>query len=141
VSDPLTLRVRTSIDAVRDAHAAAVPWLESNHVGAPGELLANLAIEELVTNCMKYGYDDAAEHEVDIELAVRDGALVIHVVDDGRAFNPVEAPAPDTTLAPEERRIGGPGLHMLRTFSDRMTYERRGRFNHVTLVKALEDGK
>jgi anti-sigma regulatory factor (Ser/Thr protein kinase) len=89
---------------------------------------------------MKYGYDDTSEHEVDIELSVRDGSLVIHVVDDGRPFNPVEAPAPDTTLAPEERRIGGLGLHMLRTFSDRMTYERRGRFNHVELVKAIGDG-
>jgi anti-sigma regulatory factor (Ser/Thr protein kinase) len=126
---------------VREAHAAAVPWLEANQVGASGELLANLAIEELVTNSMKYGYEDTAEHEVDIELAVSEGALVIHVVDDGRPFNPVEAPAPDTTLAPEARRIGGLGLHMLRTFSDRMTYERRGRFNHVTLVKALADGK
>jgi anti-sigma regulatory factor (Ser/Thr protein kinase) len=140
VSDPLALRVRTSIDAVRDAAATALPWLQANRVGPAAELLANLAIEELVTNCMKYGYDDGQEHEVDIELAVRDRSLVIHVVDDGRPFNPVDAPPPDTTLAPEERRIGGLGLHMLRTFSDRMTYERHGRFNHLVLVKAIDEG-
>ena len=49
----------------------------------------------------------------------------------------VDAPAPDTSRAPESRTIGGLDLHLLRTLSDGMSYERRGGFNHVTLVKRL----
>ena len=37
--------------------------------------LVSLAIEELVTNCIKYGYDDSNDHTVDIVLSVDDGAL------------------------------------------------------------------
>jgi two-component sensor histidine kinase len=43
-------------------------------VSSDAASLVSLAIEELVTNCIKYGYDDSNDHTVDIVLSV-DGAL------------------------------------------------------------------
>ena len=91
-----------------------------------------------MTNCINYGYADANEHLIDVDMRVADGRLVVQVTDDDRAFNPMEAPAPDLSLPIEERPIGGLGLYLLRTLSDVMTYERRDRLNCVTLVKRLE---
>ena len=139
MSDPLTLRIRNSVDAIAPAHAAATVWLEANRVPAAAAVLANLAIEELVTNCIKYGYSESSEHLIDVAMRVADGQLIMHVTDDGRPFNPLEAPAPDLSLPLDERPIGGLGLHLLRTMSDSMTYERRGNLNCLTLVKALVD--
>ena len=139
MSDPLTLRIRNSVDAIAPANAAATTWIEANRVPPAATVLANLAIEELVTNCIKYGYSDSNEHFIDVTLVVTDGQLVMHVTDDGRPFNPLEAPVPDLLLPLEERPIGGLGLHLLRTMSDSMTYERRGNLNCLTLVKALVD--
>ena len=139
VSDPLTLRIRNSVDAIAPANAAATTWLEANRVPPAATVLASLAIEELVTNCIKYGYSDSNEHLIDVALVVADGQLVMHVTDDGRPFNPLEAPVPDLSLPLEERPIGGLGLHLLRTMSDSMTYERRGNLNCITLVKAMID--
>ena len=139
MSDPLKLRIRNSVDAIAPAHAAATTWLEANRVPAAAAVLANLAIEELVTNCIKYGYSDSSEHFIDVAMRVTDGQLIMHVTDDGRPFNPLEAPAPDLSLPLDERPIGGLGLHLLRTMSDSMTYERRGNLNCLTLVKALVD--
>ena len=47
----------------------------------------SLAIEELVTNCIKYGYQDANGHTIDFLLSVDEGVLSLEVVDDGNPFN------------------------------------------------------
>ena len=136
--EPLRLRIPNSVAALGPASNTATAWLEANDIPPDAALLANLAIEELVTNCIKYGYADATTHLIDVDMRVADGRLVVHVTDDGREFNPMEAPAPDLSLPIEERPIGGLGLYLLRTLSDVMTYERRGQLNCVTLIKRLE---
>jgi anti-sigma regulatory factor (Ser/Thr protein kinase) len=39
--------------------------------------------------------------------------------------------------AVEDRKIGGLGIHLLMTVSDKMTYERRGTLNRVVLTRAM----
>jgi anti-sigma regulatory factor (Ser/Thr protein kinase) len=138
VNEPLRLRITNSVEALGQASDAATAWLQANRVPPDAALLANLAIEELVTNCIKYGYADSDEHVIDVDMQVTDGRLEVHVTDEGRAFNPLEVSAPDLSLPLEERPIGGLGLHLLKTMSDAMTYERRDHLNFVTLVKRLE---
>ena len=60
------------------------------------------------------------------------------IIDDGIAFNPFDAPAPDTTLALEDREIGGLGVHIVRTMMDEVFYERDGNKNVVTVSKQLD---
>jgi anti-sigma regulatory factor (Ser/Thr protein kinase) len=134
-TDRTTIQIQSSLDAIVPANEAASAWLEAREVPANVVFLVNLAVEELVTNCIKYGYTDANQHLIDVDLILADGQLTMNVVDDGRAFNPLTAPVPDISLALEERPIGGLGLHLLRKLSDRMTYERRDNLNHVVLVK------
>jgi anti-sigma regulatory factor (Ser/Thr protein kinase) len=135
MNEPLQLRVPNSFDAIPPANEAASQWLESRKVSAAACYLANLAIEELVTNSIKYGYDDTAVHEIEINLSLSDGKVVLTVSDDGHPFNPLEAPEPKTDLPIDERPIGGLGIHLLRQLSDGMTYERRDGRNQVTIVK------
>ena len=115
----------------------AEAWLGAHEASADAIYLVSLAIEELVTNCIKYGYDDGAEHAVVIVLTVEGRLLSMEVVDEGRAFNPLQAPAPDLSLAVEERPTGGLGLHLLRALADGMSYERRDGTNRVVLTKRL----
>jgi len=139
VSEPLKLRIANSVGAIAAANTAARNWLDANRVPPAAAVLANLAVEELVTNCIKYGYSDTGEHFIDVEMLLANDQLVIHFIDDGRPFNPIEAPAPDLAVPLEKRAIGGLGLHLLRTMSDSMSYERRDAKNRLTLVKALID--
>jgi anti-sigma regulatory factor (Ser/Thr protein kinase) len=135
MNDPFHLRVRNSFDAIPSANDAVTRWLEERKVSAAATYLANLAIEELVTNSIKYGYDDTAAHEIEITLSLNNSHLVLTVSDDGHAFNPLEAPEPDTSLPLEDRPVGGLGIHLLRKLADQMTYERRDGRNRVTIVK------
>lgn len=97
--------------------------------------LVSLAIEEIVTNCIKYGYDDSDAHTIEISLSLSDGLLTMVVTDDGHPFNPLEAPPPDLSLAIEDRPIGGLGIHLLRELSDEVSYDRRDGMNRLTLTK------
>src|SRR5690242_20394320 len=96
MGDHLTLRVKNAFAEIPAANATASQWLSERKAPASANYLANLAIEELVTNCIKYGYDDSAEHIIEIELKLTNGELALTVTDDGHPFNPLESPEPDT---------------------------------------------
>ena len=71
----------------------------------PAELVMtiHLVLDEVVANIINHAYDDAAEHQIRVTLALEDSELGIRVEDDGRAFDPLAAPPPDLDLPLEER--------------------------------------
>jgi anti-sigma regulatory factor (Ser/Thr protein kinase) len=107
-------------------------------VGASPDILyaARLVIEELVSNTIKYGYDDQQIHEIGIEARILDNTLALVISDDGRPFNPLDIPDPDTSLPADERPVGGLGLHFVRSMTDSLHYERREGRNIVTVRKS-----
>lgn len=133
----LTLHVPGTMDAIHPATVQAETWLAEQQVSFEAMYLVSLAIEELVTNCIKYGYQDANGHTIDFLLSVDEGVLSLEVVDDGNPFNPLDAPRPDLSLPPERRPIGGLGLHLLRELADEMRYERRDGTNRLSLTKRM----
>ena len=133
----LTLHVPGTMDAIHPATVQAETWLAEQQVSFEAMYLVSLAIEELVTNCIKYGYQDANGHTIDFLLSVDEGVLSLEVVDDGNPFNPLDAPRPDLSLPPEKRPIGGLGLHLLRELADEMRYERRAGTNRLRLTKRM----
>jgi anti-sigma regulatory factor (Ser/Thr protein kinase) len=141
VGESLTIEVRNTHEAIAPATEEAERWLEAHEVSQKAMYLALLAIEELVTNCIHYGYDDTAEHTIRIEFGLEDGELSMEVTDDGHEFDPVNAPDPDFALKLEDRPVGGLGIHMLRKMADEMTYERVDGKNRVRLVKKAGNGE
>jgi anti-sigma regulatory factor (Ser/Thr protein kinase) len=99
---------------------------------------ADLALEEHMTNVFKHAYADTALHEIRVRLSCDGGALYVEVEDDGRAFNPLEAPPVDTSIPLEERPIGGLGIHLMRRFMDELDYRREGARNILRMTKHLE---
>jgi anti-sigma regulatory factor (Ser/Thr protein kinase) len=137
MEDQLTLRVKSSFAEIPAAIEAVSRWLAGRNAPPAADYLASLAIEELVTNCVKYGYDDSAEHVIEIELKLSAGELVLTVTDDGHEFNPLELPERNTNMSVEELPVGGLGIHLLRKMSDRMDYARTDGKNRLTLRKSL----
>lgn len=91
----------------------------------------NLALDELVTNLVTHG---GSALPVAVSLTAHAGRLELLIVDSGPPFDPALAPAPDTSLAIEERPIGGLGLHLIRTLMDEVRYSRDGDRNRLVLV-------
>lgn len=97
----------------------------------------HLVLDELVSNIIKYGHDDEREHEIRVFVSVDRDWLTISIEDDGRAFNPLEAPAPDLDLPIERRPIGGLGLFLVKSIMDTLEYRREREHNIVTLRKRI----
>ncbi|HXR86489.1 MAG TPA: ATP-binding protein [Stellaceae bacterium] len=98
----------------------------------------NVAIEELLTNTISYGYDDTGRHEIGIDIKRERETIVVELSDDARPFDPLNAPPPDLESAIEDRRIGGLGVHLVKTLMDDVAYAYRDGHNHITLRKKIE---
>ncbi|MCY3885319.1 MAG: ATP-binding protein [Gammaproteobacteria bacterium] len=95
-----------------------------------------LAIDELFTNIVSYGYEDDDRHEVEIRMSVQNNEICIELIDDAKQFDPLhEAAQPDLDASLEDRRIGGVGIHLVKTMMDEVSYKYEQSKNHLTLVK------
>jgi anti-sigma regulatory factor (Ser/Thr protein kinase) len=100
---------------------------------------ADLCLEEHITNIINHGYESPAEHEIIVRLTVQAEQFQVEVEDDGKAFNPLNAPEVDTSVPMECKPIGGLGIHLIRRFMDDLEYRREGNKNILTMRKRLTD--
>lgn len=104
---------------------AAEEFLAAKGVSVDVTYKTHLALEEMCTNTIKYGYNDQAAHEIVVHLRYKPDALTIRIEDDGHEYNPLTAPEPDTSKPLAERPIGGLGILLVRKSVDSMTYTRK----------------
>lgn len=94
-----------------------------------------LAIDEIATNIVTHGYAAADEAGSLVVVAVLDADyLVIHLEDTGIPFDPRQAPQPDVTQPPEERRPGGLGVFLALHSVDHFSYEQVAGYNRCTFI-------
>jgi len=99
----------------------------------------NLCLEELITNTIQYGLQNAPDHLIQIRISRTPDWLEIIVKDDAPAFDPFEAaPQPDLGASIEERAVGGLGVHLVRTLMDDAWASYDGTGNLITLKKTLK---
>jgi anti-sigma regulatory factor (Ser/Thr protein kinase) len=130
--------MRNSFAELERATREAGASLREARVPADAIRTVSLGLEEVITNILKYGYEDRDEHVIQIALSLDNGDLWIEVTDDGRKFNPLEHPAPNTKKTADQREPGGLGIEFLRRLFDRMNYQREGDRNILVLHKRLQ---
>ncbi|HET7596167.1 MAG TPA: ATP-binding protein [Burkholderiales bacterium] len=107
--------------------------------GLSKDVVADLqvALNEVLTNIIDYGYTDVAEHEIRICLEVSGDVLEAAIEDDGVAFDPLRRAAPDLNAPLRERRVGGLGIHFVKNLMNETHYDRVGDRNRLVLRKRL----
>ena len=136
----LRLDIANRLDALNEALERLEAFLEAE--GAPLKLayVARLTLEELATNTIKYGYDNPDEHHIGVVVQLGSPATMT-IEDDGHPFNPLtDAPEPDLAASAEDRPIGGLGLHMVKSLTASLDYQRQGHHNRLRVVFADGDG-
>src|SRR5262245_16863373 len=133
----LSLRIPNDVQGLCSALATLDEFMERHRVDGQTAFTVRLAAEEIVTNVIKYAYADTARHEIELGLRLAKGRAVLRVVDDGRAFDPLAAPAPDLTLPVEEKPIGGVGIHLVRTMAE-LEYTRADGKNVLSATVRIE---
>jgi serine/threonine-protein kinase RsbW len=97
----------------------------------------NLALDELFTNIISYGFKDDSEHVIKVTLTPAKDELCLCIEDDGMPFNPIDFETPDVSCSVEECKIGGLGIHIMKKLMDDVCYERCGDKNVLNLKKKL----
>jgi serine/threonine-protein kinase RsbW len=87
-----------------------------------------LAIDEIATNVIKYGYQEAGISDgfFDLIIEFKEGELIVSLEDTATPFNPIEHSLPteeDLNIPLEERPIGGLGVMIARQSVDEFKYE------------------
>jgi anti-sigma regulatory factor (Ser/Thr protein kinase) len=99
---------------------------------------ANLVLEEVLTNIIKYAFDDASVHEIGVLLTLSEDGLFIEIVDDGIEFDPLAMPAPEMKASILEVDEGGLGVHLVRRTVDSMSYRRDASRNILSMALGLK---
>ena len=95
-----------------------------------------LAVDEACSNIIEYAYEDLESQGITCTCRVSDRSITITLRDEGRPFDPEEAPEPDLCSPLEERRVGGLGLYFIRELMDEVHFScNPDGSNVLTLVK------
>ena len=120
-------RIAAELEAFCSRHA--IPRRDVNRF--------NLALEEVLTNAVSYGFPAGGRHEIDVRVRYDGGALNAVVSDDGVPFDPLAQSPVDLGVPIEQRRIGGLGIHLLRELTDTVAYRRDGERNVLAFRMAI----
>lgn len=133
----ITIRLPAAIGEIERLNGLVRRFGELHEIPSRALYAVNLALDEVVTNAVLYGFDDPAGHELLVRAEVAGAEFRGELVDEGRAFNPLEVPVTDVTAPLAEREIGGLGIHLVRSLMDRLAYRREGAKNVLTLIKRI----
>jgi serine/threonine-protein kinase RsbW len=132
----LTLRLANRLDAIPGAAGEIERFCRSRGVPAKVVGQLNLVIDEAATNVIAYAWPGGGAHEFSVTVRVGVAAVTVEITDDGIAFDPLEVPPPELETAIEERKVGGLGVHFVRTLTDSVTYRRVGGRNELRFEKS-----
>lgn len=94
----------------------------------------NLVLDELVTNAISYGFNGIAQPQIHLQITLDQDYAHACLRDNGQPFDPFsEAPEPELDTPLEQRRIGGLGIHFVRSMVETFHYQRDGDWNVITM--------
>lgn len=99
----------------------------------------NVAIDEIVSNIVHYGYKDGSG-PITVKFIAKEEPKRVYLqfIDEGVPYNPVVKEDPDLALSLDEQTIGGLGIYMVKKTMDDMKYEYENGQNILTIMKNLE---
>ncbi len=131
MSDMKKISLFPTIDKLQEATAFFEDILSEGN--APMKVIAqiNIAVDEIFSNIVLYSGATSAT----LGCSLTKNQITLRFSDNGRPYNPIDKPDPDTSLSAEEREIGGLGIFMVKKTMDEVSYEYKDNLNILTLVK------
>jgi len=133
----ISIRIEADVREIERLNKLVRQFGELHDVPSRTLYAVNLALDELVTNVVLYGFTDPANQQVLIKIATGGSELVASVHDGGKPFNPLDVKPPDLNAPLEERELGGLGVHLVRSLMDQVTYARENDQNVLTVRKKI----
>jgi len=118
----------------------ALDELATRH-GLPARCVArlHLALEEHLANIIAHGANHGPAGTITVRFALEPAALRVEIEDSDCPFNPLDAPAVDTSVPLDEKPLGGLGILLIRKSVDELEYRRAGNRNVLVMRNRLSD--
>ena len=129
----LSLLLGNNTMDLAQAQARIAAFLDNHGIGDEAAYTTRLAVEELVTNILRYGYDDTLAHRINVSVVVAGSAIELRIEDDGHVFDPTAAPPVVAPASLDFAAEGGRGLMLVREMVGPLQYERANGKNRITL--------
>ena len=123
MADTFSKTISCSLRDLEQLLLEASAFLEGK-VSTKAEYATAISLEEMITNTIKYGYDNPAGHQIGIRIELKEATVGLTLTDDAREFNPLLAAKPDITKPVDDREIGGLGIFLVRGLVNTMNYSR-----------------
>ncbi|MDR1979203.1 MAG: ATP-binding protein [Synergistaceae bacterium] len=129
---------RAEMSEIENIYVFISRTLSESEVDPGIENLFMLAVDEIFSNIVKYGFDGSGEGATaDISIQIEDGAASLTFRDGGKPFDPLSANPPDVLLGLDEKPVGGLGVYIVKNSFDEVRYSREDDHNVFTLKKYL----
>lgn len=99
-----------------------------------GQFQSQLAVDEAVTNIIKYG-EMADKEKITITCQNFRDKIDITISDQGKPFDPTTLNEPDITVSLDDRETGGLGVYFIRKYMDRVDYQFKDGRNVLILTR------
>jgi serine/threonine-protein kinase RsbW len=97
----------------------------------------HLALEEHLANIIAHGGNRGLAGAITVRFALEPAALRVEIEDNAGPFNPLDAPAVDTSLPLGQKPLGGLGILLIRKSVDELEYRRSGNRNVLVMKNRL----
>ena len=141
MSNELRVTLPARVSELPGLAALVEEFGDANNLPAAKVFAINLELDELITNTVTHAsFEAGIDPRIDIHLKVEFDILTLTIEDNGSPFDPTLETAPNTTAPLESRTVGGLGLHLIKHFASRISYESVGGKNRLTLEHDLKPG-
>lgn len=120
-----SISIKNDLKALPEMMADLNTFLEPHALAAKIGNAVNLVLEEALNNIIKYGYEDDADHSIEVRVEIDSADVALRLEDDGKAFNPLTVPRLDRSKPAMERIEDGLGIHLVRRIMRSMSYRRK----------------
>ena len=132
------LTVKNRIEDLLRVNSIFESFATQHDIGGKLRYHLLVSIEEILTNIIKYGFDEQGVHPIHITFRNDSSAIEMEFEDRGREFNPLEVGEPDLDTPIEDRQLGGLGIHLVKNMVDVAQYRREGDRNILLLRKTRQ---
>jgi len=93
--------------------------------------------EEIIVNIIHYAYNEE-KGDLEIDFEQEGQTLRFTFKDSGTPFDPLAHTEVDTNLQAHERDIGGLGIHMVKSMTDKVAYDYQNGENILVIEKRID---
>jgi anti-sigma regulatory factor (Ser/Thr protein kinase) len=129
---------KRDLNALSDVFSFIDGFVDLDSATADAAFPLRIAVEEIFVNMVSHNPHGSGDISVGLEL---EGSKVTTTLMDfdSEPFDLTEHVGPDINAPLEQRRIGGLGIHLVKSMMDEVHYEYKDRRTQIRMVKYLRD--